>query len=196
MQRPWVWLQELQLVMELRSQDRPTIEMRLHSGGLGATPLNLSPGSGRQCTTQEGFRTTPPGPSQSYSVQPRLDPWYLRGKSFVDKLRERATQHFEENLGSIDSACILWEAFKTVMRGHTQDLIGGQKKERNMQAANLEWEIAALEARFAVDGEAEGDLQHQPRLKRYKLCTLAEQHTRAHALAIQRQLYDVGDKSN
>ncbi|KAJ1168356.1 hypothetical protein NDU88_000282 [Pleurodeles waltl] len=101
------------------------------------------------------------GQSRSYSVPPRLDPWHLRDNSFADKMRERATQYFEENLVSVVSACTLWETFKTVISGHAQDVIGTQKKERNMQAANIEREIATLKARFAAGGEAECDLQHQ-----------------------------------
>ncbi|KAJ1193197.1 hypothetical protein NDU88_002502 [Pleurodeles waltl] len=136
------------------------------------------------------------GPSQSYSLPPRLDPWHLRDKSFVDKIRERATQFFEENQGSVYSACNLWEAFKSVLRGHAQDMIGGKKKEQNLQAAILECEIAALEARCQAGGGAEGGLLHQLRLKRYELRALAEQNARLYVLASQSRLYDVGDKAN
>ncbi|KAJ1176444.1 hypothetical protein NDU88_001724 [Pleurodeles waltl] len=45
-----------------------------------------------------------------------------------------------------DQANILREAFKTVLRGQAQDLIGGLKKERNLQVSDLEWKTAALEA--------------------------------------------------
>ncbi|KAJ1119213.1 hypothetical protein NDU88_007399 [Pleurodeles waltl] len=75
-------------------------------------------------------------------------------------------------------------------------MIGGKKKERNMQAPNLEWEIAALEARCEVDRGAEGGLQLQLRFKLYELRALAEQHARAYALATQHRLCDVDDKAN
>ncbi|KAJ1161155.1 hypothetical protein NDU88_001642 [Pleurodeles waltl] len=67
-------------------------------------------------------------------------------------------------------------------------MIGGKKKERCMQAANLEWEIAAREARCVADREAEGGLQHQLRLKCDELRALAEQHARAYALVTQSRL--------
>ncbi|KAJ1122192.1 hypothetical protein NDU88_000695 [Pleurodeles waltl] len=132
------------------------------------------------------------GPSQFQSVPPRLDPWNLRDKSFLDKLRARATQYFEENLGSVDSACALWEAFKTLIRGHVQGMIGSQKKEHNMQAANLEPEIAALEARSVADRGWRVISKHHLKLKCYDLRTLAEQHERAHMLATQLRFNDVG----
>ncbi|KAJ1184275.1 hypothetical protein NDU88_001083 [Pleurodeles waltl] len=84
----------------------------------------------------------------------------------------------------------MWEALKTLFRGHVQDMIGGKKKERNMQAPNLEWEIAALEACCEADRGAEGGLLHRLRLKRYELRAMIKQHARAYVLATQRQLYE------
>ncbi|KAJ1157640.1 hypothetical protein NDU88_010345 [Pleurodeles waltl] len=103
-------------------------------------------------------------------------------------MRGRATQYFEDILGSVDSVCTLREALKTVLRDHAQGLIGGKKKERNMQAANLKREIVALEAYCEWDRGAEGSLQHQLRLKCYELHALATQHAWAYALVTQRLL--------
>ncbi|KAJ1125053.1 hypothetical protein NDU88_003492 [Pleurodeles waltl] len=81
-------------------------------------------------------------------------------------------------------------AFKSELRGHVQDMIEGKNKEQNMQAANLELEIEALEAHCATDGGAVGGLLNRLRLKRYELCDLVEQHARANALPSQRRLYE------
>ncbi|KAJ1181013.1 hypothetical protein NDU88_006224 [Pleurodeles waltl] len=82
------------------------------------------------------------------------------------------------------------------MTGAHVDLIGGQKKERNLQGSDLEREIAALEACGEADRGAESDLLHQLRLKYYEQRALDERHARAYELATQRLLYDVADKAN
>ncbi|KAJ1126474.1 hypothetical protein NDU88_004881, partial [Pleurodeles waltl] len=80
--------------------------------------------------------------------------------------------------------------------GHAQDLIAGKKKECNLQCAELEREIAVLEAHYHTEGEVEGGLLHLLHLKWQDLHTLAEQHAWAYTLASQSQLYDVDDKDN
>ncbi|KAJ1189151.1 hypothetical protein NDU88_005902 [Pleurodeles waltl] len=125
------------------------------------------------------------------SLEPKLDAVTVDVTLLRADLRKSPRRIWDP----FDLACTLWEAFKTLIRGHTENMIGGQKKELNMQAVNLKRGIATPEACFATRRVAEDDLQHQLRLKRYELRALAE-YARAHALATQRQLYDVGDKSD
>ncbi|KAJ1089653.1 hypothetical protein NDU88_002802 [Pleurodeles waltl] len=126
---------------------------------------------------------------------PRIDPWYLKEGDFPDKLREGAKKHFEDNLGSVTSAGILWEAFKTV-RGQALALLGGLKKECCLKCEIIEGEVSKLDAEILAGGLIQQHHCNLLLLKQQELTDLVDNSAHVHALATQRRLYDVGDRAN
>ncbi|KAJ1117974.1 hypothetical protein NDU88_006169 [Pleurodeles waltl] len=88
------------------------------------------------------------GMDQDYATIPRIDTWYLKDPVIVDRLREGTDLYLKENLGSVSSSCVLWEAFMAVLHGQAQTLIGSRKKEKKLQMEVLENEVGALEAQL------------------------------------------------
>lgn len=99
--------------------------------------------------------------------------------------------YFDENAGTVDSPCVLWEAYKIVMRDYIQAESGIRRKER--RAAG---EILDLDAMQGRDEEHEAQRRHKLALKQRELRDFEDHQARAYALASQRKLYDLGDKAN
>ncbi|KAJ1166154.1 hypothetical protein NDU88_006563 [Pleurodeles waltl] len=94
---------------------------------------------------------------------------------------QKETARCNNILGTVDSPYVLCEAFKAVLRGKAQALIGGMKKERNLECDRLEAEIRDLEAR--IQTEAMVTLGHRLQLRQQDFRILAEEKARCHALA-------------
>ncbi|KAJ1144986.1 hypothetical protein NDU88_011278 [Pleurodeles waltl] len=84
-------------------------------------------------------------------------------------MQERTPQYFREDKGTVASQCILWEAFKMVLRGHAQASIGGIRKERILQCIALEMEIATFEAEVLSVGQPSPEQSHRLQLRQQEL---------------------------
>ncbi|KAJ1159096.1 hypothetical protein NDU88_011766 [Pleurodeles waltl] len=117
-------------------------------------------------------------------LPPRIDPWYLKKGDFPDRLREGAKRYFDDNLGSVTSEGILLEAFKTVIRGQTQALIGGLKKERCLKCETIEGEVSELEAEMLAGGPIQLHQYHNFLLKQQEVRDLEGNKACTHTLAM------------
>ncbi|KAJ1211392.1 hypothetical protein NDU88_006752 [Pleurodeles waltl] len=88
---------------------------------------------------------SPVGTIKYAGLPPRIDPWYLKEGDFPNEVRKGTKRYFDDNLGSVTSAGILWEAFESIIRGQAQALIG-LKKERRLQCETIEGEVSKLAA--------------------------------------------------
>ncbi|KAJ1160426.1 hypothetical protein NDU88_000928 [Pleurodeles waltl] len=134
------------------------------------------------------------GCKRDYAAIPGIDPWYLRDQVIREQLWEGTDLFFKENVGSVSFRCTLSEAFKAVLRGQAQALIGGKKKENTLQIEALEREVGTLQDQLPGDGSEE--LRQRLIAKQTELRELAEDDAREYALATQRRLYDTGDKAS
>ncbi|KAJ1162084.1 hypothetical protein NDU88_002562 [Pleurodeles waltl] len=133
------------------------------------------------------------GRKRDYATIPRIDPWYLRDQVIGEQLWE-GTVLFKENVGLVSSRCILGEAFKVVLRGQAQALIGGKKKEKTLLIEALEREVGALEAQ--LPGDRSEELRRRFTATQTGLHELAENEARKYAQVTQRRLYDTGDQTS
>lgn len=134
------------------------------------------------------------GPSINRAPFPIIDPWQIQDPKFRDKIREGSDFYFKENAGLVDSHLIIWEAYKVVLRGPAQALIGSKRKEKSLQIRSIEQEMLQMEAE--VIGGANADQLHRLALRQQELRALAEGEARAYAVAMQHQLYEVCDKAS
>lgn len=135
-------------------------------------------------------------PERDWSLPPRLDAFLFRDQDFQDRFRERVEQYFGDNIGSVKSHCILWEAYKTVARDFIQSEIGRRRKEKTAQMDLLESELLTLESTRCETDEQDKEKHHQLRLKEKELKDVGINQAKFHALATQRRIYDLGDKAN
>lgn len=104
------------------------------------------------------------GPTRDYTLPPRIEPWHFGDEDFRELTQDAAEQYYAENLGTVDSAVTLWEAFKTVIRDRVQFQIGVIKKEKQARSVELETEIIHLEARIANQVQSSSDQRHLLRI--------------------------------
>ncbi|KAJ1103613.1 hypothetical protein NDU88_001034 [Pleurodeles waltl] len=109
------------------------------------------------------------GPSRSDDLSPRVDPWYLKDRVLRDRVRIEVDQYFQDIVGTVESACVLWEDFKAVQRGQGQALTGGTRKEQRLKCESLEQDCASSKARLMA-GDPDPPLLHlRLALKQHKL---------------------------
>ncbi|KAJ1106518.1 hypothetical protein NDU88_003919 [Pleurodeles waltl] len=130
------------------------------------------------------------GPSRDFKLPPRLDAWSLRDTEIQEKLREGMDP--TENRCSVSSSRVLWEAFKSLIRGQAQAIIGARRKDTQLEYTVTERDIAQLEEGVRDLGKPEE--HHELRLHQQGL--RAENQARKHALVTQCRLYDVGKKAS
>ncbi|KAJ1088183.1 hypothetical protein NDU88_001342 [Pleurodeles waltl] len=133
------------------------------------------------------------GPQQDYVLPGRLDVWGLKEPGVREKLWDGASLYFAENQGTVALAGTLWEAFKTVLRGQAQASLWVTGKEMRLACATIEKDIVSLEATTLASNNPEDHEKLQ--LRQSEPRALAENQAKQPAVAVQRRLYDVGDKA-
>ncbi|KAJ1131001.1 hypothetical protein NDU88_009344 [Pleurodeles waltl] len=133
------------------------------------------------------------GSQREHTLPGRLDICGLREPGVREKLWEVASLYFAENQGTEELADILWEALKAVLRGQAQAALGRQKKEARLACNTIVKDIICLEAAALASNKPEDS--EKLRLRQSELRALAENQAKQYAIAVQRRLYDVGDKA-
>lgn len=88
---------------------------------------------------------------------------YLKIPKIRNDLSKTTERYFEENEASMASSRILWEAFKTVIRGQALSLMIGHKREKRKEVEVVEKSIIELEQK-GVSSDDE-DTRHLLSLK-------------------------------
>lgn len=96
-------------------------------------------------------------------------------------------------MGRVDSHQVVWEAYKTVIRGEALSLIAAQKKEKRQELERLEREILQLENENNQSHTSA--TIHALQLKQDEYRALYSDRARAIGRDTQSRLYDQGDKA-
>lgn len=122
-----------------------------------------------------------------------ISPWHLKSPQVRTQLLKDTTFYFQENEGTVSSSGVLWEAYKTVIRGSVLGSIAGLRKEKCAVATHLEEQILNLE-RQLLEHDSE-DTRHNLKIKTTELSDLARDAAKTYHRATLSKLYDVGDKA-
>lgn len=118
---------------------------------------------------------------------------YLKNLKIRKHLIKSTEQYFQENTHSVISPTTLWEAYKTVIRGHAISLITGHKKANRKHIVDLELNISQAEAAQTTDpsdtrAHTLNLVQQEYRAYTWEEAKLKYTHT-------QHKIYELGDKA-
>ncbi|XP_078518507.1 cadherin-related family member 3-like [Lissotriton helveticus] len=118
----------------------------------------------------------------------------LASQGRVRKELKRATKHyFLENAHSVRSPTTLWEAYKTVLRGHAINTITGHKKRQSQELADLE--IKLRECTAAHESQPSPAAMHALALQQQLYNDHLRLVVKGHITETQNRIYEVGDKA-
>lgn len=120
-----------------------------------------------------------------------INPWLLKIPDIRDSLTTHTDYYFAENIGSVNSAKTIWEAYKTVIKGHA--LKTGYIKKHNQQITQLESEILQLEHTHR-DSPTE-EIAHKLQTKQLEYKALAREKTQAKLLRTHHRVYELGEQT-
>lgn len=122
-----------------------------------------------------------------------ISPWYLRNPIIKLKIEQEIEYYFNENEGTVESAQVLWEAFKTVIRGQALSQISGAKKEKQARLLRLEEEILKLEE--GITASTEQDTTQILKLTQEEYGTEAREAAKTMISHKLGRVYELGDKA-
>lgn len=122
-----------------------------------------------------------------------INPWFLHNPTSRKQISQSIEHYFQENSGTVDSPTVLWEAFKTVIRGEALSAITGQRKEKEAQLLTIESDLLTLERDAQMSDNPE--VQHRMQLKATEYKALVTDAAKQLARQREGRLYDQGDKA-
>ncbi|KAJ1155452.1 hypothetical protein NDU88_008182 [Pleurodeles waltl] len=123
----------------------------------------------------------------------RLNAWLLQDDDYTLEIRDRLTQYFEQNAGTVQSSGTIWAAYMATLRGHAKCLLRAPERTRDSRMSELEAEALKLERQQTTLSEV--SVLRQLTRVREEIKHLALESAKHMWRASSARIYGWGDKN-
>ena len=123
----------------------------------------------------------------------RLKPWLFKDPDFPQFIYTSVQQYLDENIGSVGSPSVLWEALKATVRRNIVSLSGGKKSVQRQEGVELETRALEIEAKY-METKDHGQLRNLTHTQSM-IKQLYTEEARLAWAATRSHIYQWGDKS-